>query len=109
MQSSRRMKTVTTVVTLDRDVTGSALEGLRGLADWLEVRGDVDLARLRRHFGGKLLFTLEGVRDDRERRARLIDAAGHYDLVSLEPRDLVPRVLDAVAPERRVISATHLE
>src|SRR5882672_4313672 len=103
------MKSVTTVVTLDRDVPGGTLEGLRGLADWLEVHGDVDLGRLRRHFDGKLLFTLDAGADDRERRARLIEAAGRYDLVNLEPRDLVPRVLEAIAPERRVISTAQLE
>jgi 3-dehydroquinate dehydratase/shikimate dehydrogenase len=103
------MKSVTTVVTLDRDVPGGTLEGLSGLADWLEVRGDVDLGRLRRHFGGKLLFTLDGDADARGRRARLIEAAGRYDLVTLEPRDLVPRVLEAIAPERRVISTKQLE
>ncbi len=102
------------VATLDRDVTRGALEAARGVADWLEVRADladeIDVGRLRRHFGGKLLFTLRS-RDagHRLRRARLIEAAARYDLVDLEPHDLVPRVLDAIAPERRVISSTSLD
>ena len=115
-----RMKPLTIVATLDRDVTRGALEAADVLASWLEVRadlaGDIDLARLRRHFGGKLLFTLrsrgeggESHAGDRERRARLISAAERYDLIDLEPRDLVPRVLEAIAPERRVLSTSHID
>jgi len=114
------MKTVTIVATLDRDVTRAALEAASVSAAWLEVRadlaGEVDVARLRRHFDGKLLFTLRGRGEggeshagDRERRARLISAAERYDLIDLEPRDLVPRVLEAIEPERRVLSTAHLD
>lgn len=109
------MHETTVVATLDRDVTRSALEAARGIASWLEVRGDlageVDVARLRRHFPGRLLFTLrsrpEGGASEAtkgERRERLIRAAEHYDLIDLEAQDLVPRVLAAVPPERRVLS-----
>jgi 3-dehydroquinate dehydratase / shikimate dehydrogenase len=42
---------------------------------------------------------------DEERHARLIAAAAHFDLVDLElARDLRPRVLNAIPPERRVVS-----
>src|SRR5437763_8414603 len=109
------MQEITVAATLDRDVTRSALEAARGVASWLEVRGDlageVDVARLRRHFPGKLLFTLRsrgelGASDatSGERRGRLIRAAEQYDLIDLEAQDLVPRVLGAIAPERRVLS-----
>lgn len=85
-------------------------------ADWLEVRadlvGDLDPAALRRAFPGKLLYTLrsraEGGAADaspERRKRRLIDAASRYDLVDLEmARDLVPEVLRAVPPSKRVIS-----
>lgn len=85
-------------------------------ADWLEVRsdlvGDLDAGPVRRIFAGQLLYTLrsrseggafEGSAERRKRR--LLDAAKKYDLVDLEmARDLVPEVLKAVPPERRVIS-----
>src|SRR5207244_4985732 len=65
---------------------------------------------------GKLRFTPrsrgeggESHAGDRERRSRLISAAERYDLVELEPHDLVPRVLEAIAPERRVLSTTHVD
>jgi 3-dehydroquinate dehydratase/shikimate dehydrogenase len=94
------------------ELAGSALAA----ADWLEVRadlvGDLDPKPLRRIFRGKLLYTLrsraEGgaveVSPERRKR-RILDAAARYDLVDLElARDLVPEVLRAVPPERRVIS-----
>src|SRR5438067_1873748 len=108
------MKDLTIVASIDRDVTRGALEAARGVASWLEVRaeqaGEIDAARLRRHFGGKLLFTLRD-RDesDRRRRGRLIEAASRFDLVDLQLQDLVPRVLEAIAPERRVLSTTRLD
>src|SRR2546421_11052813 len=89
LRTSRFMQEITVAATLDRDVTRSALEAARGVASWLEVRGDlageVDVARLRRHFPGKLLFALRsrgerGASDatSSERRERLIRAAQHY-------------------------------
>jgi 3-dehydroquinate dehydratase/shikimate dehydrogenase len=93
----------------------SDLEGI----DWLEVRADLvgdlipaDVARLARLFPGKLLYTLrsraEGGASEsstERRKKRLIEAAGRYDLVDLEAaRDLVPEVLKAVPPEKRVVS-----
>ncbi|HEX4811574.1 MAG TPA: type I 3-dehydroquinate dehydratase [Nonomuraea sp.] len=81
----------------------------------LEVRadlaGDVDPVALRGVFSGGLLYTLRSAAEggrcadppDR-RRARLLAAADRYDVVELEARDLHPDVLDAIAPERRVIA-----
>lgn len=85
-------------------------------ADWVEVRadlvGDLDPALVRRIFPGQLLYTLrsraeggafEGSPERRKRR--LLDAARRYDFVDLEmARDLVPEVLKAIPPERRVLS-----
>lgn len=85
-------------------------------ADWLEVRadlvGDLDPAPLRRVFPGRLLYTLRSRAEGgaveispERRKRRLLDAAERYDLVDLEmARDLVPEILRAVAPARRVIS-----
>src|SRR6185436_12827318 len=95
---------------------GDGLEAeLEGVA-WLEVRADLvgDLAPepLRSRFSGKLLYTLrsraeggawEGSPERRKRR--LLDAAERFDLIDLEcARDLVPDVLKAIPPEKRVIS-----
>jgi len=84
--------------------------------DWLEVRadllGDIDPEPLRRQFAGKLLYTLrsraEGGGYDgsaERRRRRIVEAAARYDRVDLEAaRDLRADVLDAVPPERRIVS-----
>lgn len=88
------------------------LEGV----EWLEVRadllGDLDPQTLRARFPGKLLYTLrsraeggasEGSAERRKRR--LIEAAQVYDRVDLEmARDLVPDVLKAIPPEKRLLS-----
>src|SRR2546423_11413334 len=99
------MKDLTLVASIDRDVTRGALEAARGVARWLEVRadqaGEIDAARLRRHFGGKLLFALrDGDDRDRQRRSRLFEAASRFDLFDLQLQDLVPRVLQAITPRR---------
>jgi 3-dehydroquinate dehydratase/shikimate dehydrogenase len=83
---------------------------------WLEVRadmvGEIDPRSLRARFSGQLLYTLrsriEGGRFDgcaEARRQRILTASRSYDLIDLEgERDLVPAVLDAIPPARRVIS-----
>ncbi|MEA2564008.1 MAG: 3-dehydroquinate dehydratase / shikimate dehydrogenase [Acidobacteriota bacterium] len=107
-----------TRATLIATLTAPPSRELEGLADadWLEVRGDLvgdlDPALVRRIFPGQLLYTLrsraeggafEGSAERRKRR--LVDAARRYDFVDLEmARDLVPEVLKAIPPERRVIS-----
>lgn len=82
----------------------------------LEVRadliGEVDVARLRERFDGRLLYTLrsrveggKGENDAAVRRARFAEAVAHYDLVDLEAnRDLDEETLDLVEPEKRLIS-----
>jgi 3-dehydroquinate dehydratase / shikimate dehydrogenase len=111
----------TLVATLTSPVpsgAGGPLPDLSGVA-WLEVRadllGDLDpvaLRILRAAFPGPLLYTLRSRAEGgafegsaERRRRRLLDAAAAYDLLDLEcERDLSPEVLQAVAPERRVVS-----
>ena len=95
---------------------GAELMALAGSVEWLEVRadlvGDINPEWLRSQFRGNLLYTLRS-RDEgglseassEERRARLLHAAQHYDLVDLEgDRDLVAGLVDRIPPERRLIS-----
>jgi 3-dehydroquinate dehydratase/shikimate dehydrogenase len=85
-------------------------------AEYLEVRADLcgepDPAALRRHVGGRLIYTLRSAchggrcADPPPVRHRRLAAAAHgYDLIDLEAdHDLVPEVLDAVPAQRRRIS-----
>lgn len=94
----------------------AALAGLAGRADWLELRadrvGDVPAERLRASFPGRLLYTLRSRAEGgsfsspREaRRRRIATASAGFDFVDLEAeRDLARDLLDAVEPERRVVS-----
>lgn len=99
--------------------SAASLELLRGLpraVEWVELRADrvagIDADRLRRDFGGRLLYSLRsrdrggGGPDDRgERGPLLAAAAGRFDLVELEAeRDLGSWLLARVPPERRLIS-----
>lgn len=82
----------------------------------LEIRadllGELDRDWIGERFAGPTLYTLrsraEGGLSDlpaERRRGRLTAAAESHELVDLElERDLVPEVLDAIPPERRVIS-----
>lgn len=110
-----RATLVATVTTLPEGSLVPLMEGLEGV-DWLEVRadlvGDLDAARLRRLFSGKILYTLrsraEGGASDassERRKRRIVEAADRFDLVDLEAaRDLSPEVLEAVPPGKRVLS-----
>ncbi len=109
------MRTTTIVTVLD-SLPGSAEVLCECAADWLELRadlaGDAAAAWLRGRFSGLLLYTLRsrahGGSADGERISRLLRAAETFDLIDLEPDDLVPAVLDAIPPPRRIISA-HLQ
>ncbi len=106
----------TLVATLTEPPTPEALAPLAGRADVLEVRadllGDPAAAGLRAAFPGELLYTLRsraqgGASDDgaAARRARLLAAASAYDLVDLEGEDdFHPDLLEAIPPERRLVS-----
>jgi 3-dehydroquinate dehydratase/shikimate dehydrogenase len=102
----------TIVATLDvaPSPNGDEIRRLARVADWLEVRGDrvghVDPTWLRRRFPGPLLFSLglNGL-EASERRRRLLRASTEYDFVDISAAsDLDSQILDAVPPERRVVS-----
>ena len=109
-----RATLVATVTTVPAGGIESLAADLAGVA-WLEVRadlvGDLDPAGLR-FFPGRLLYTLRSRAESgafegspEKRKRRLIEAASRYDLVDLEvARDLLPEILKAVPPERRVLS-----
>ena len=94
----------------------AALERSAVEADWLEVRadlvGDREPGALRACFPGRLLYTLRSRAEGgafagrtEARHRRIAEAAAGYDLIDLEgERDLVPELLAAVPPERRLIS-----
>ena len=117
-ETSKIMSRATLVATISSLSRGSdTLNGLDWkLADWLEIRADLmpdpDPITFRLGFNGRLLYSLrsgsQGGLDDSSngaRHRRLTRAAGAYDLVELEgDRDLVPALLNRIAPERRVIS-----
>jgi 3-dehydroquinate dehydratase/shikimate dehydrogenase len=83
---------------------------------WLQVRadvvGDINLDWLRKHFDGKLIYTLRSREEHGDfagaawqRQRRLLKAAKDYDLIDLEgERDLLPELLEAIPPGKRLIS-----
>jgi 3-dehydroquinate dehydratase/shikimate dehydrogenase len=86
------------------------VSGLQVRADRV---GDISPGRLRQVFGGMLLYTLGGAQRDGstggdrlDRSRRLIAAAAEgYDLIELDgERDLSANVLEAISPEKRLIS-----
>ena len=95
---------------------GVELAGLPHTIKWLEVRadltGDLEPAWLRKHFAGKLLYTLRSQAEGgsftgtaQQRRQCLLKAAQDYDLIDLEgERDLLPEILEAIPPDKRLIS-----
>lgn len=110
------MQTATLVATLTSPPEALTEPVPDGVA-WVEVRadlvGDLDPAALRQAWPGKLLlYTLRSRTEGgaieispERRKRRLLDAAARYDLVDLElARDLLPEILDAVPPGRRVVS-----
>jgi 3-dehydroquinate dehydratase / shikimate dehydrogenase len=106
---TRRAVLVATLTT-PPSAGGRELATLPEAVQWLEVRadlvGDLPPDWLRSHFPGRLLYTLRsrveggaGTESRQERRARLLEAAPHYDLVDLEgERDLRPDLLQAIPP-----------
>ncbi len=110
------------VATLTRLPTRAEIAALPDGVSWLEVRadlvGDPDeaaLAALASGFDGGLIYTLRsaaeggaGPSDPMSRAERLARAAARPDLfplIDLEAdRDLVPGLLAALSPERRILS-----
>ncbi len=69
-----------------------------------DVTGDLEPAWLRQRFAGSLLYVLRNA-DPAERHRRLLHAArAGYDLIELGPQDLVPELLEAIPPRRRVLA-----
>lgn len=104
------MAHATVVATIDRfPLTEDDLAAVAPIASILELRadraGEVDPDWLRGHFKGEVLYTAGATTCTvRERRQRLRDAAASWDLVTLEPGDLVESVLRAIPPEKRIIA-----
>lgn len=108
--------TINAVLTDPSSSTDVESHALRHGTDLVEVRadliGDLDPARLRERFGARLLYCLRSLGQGGEfdgsseqRRARLLAAAEHYDVVDLEAEhDLVPELLDRVPARQRRIS-----
>jgi 3-dehydroquinate dehydratase/shikimate dehydrogenase len=104
----------TVVATVTEEPTEGLTQELEGRASILEVRadlaGDLGADVLRQGFPGELLYTLrsaaeggQGPNDSAERAGRLAAAAGSYDLVDLEGRDLRAGV-EAVPAAKRLLS-----
>lgn len=95
---------------------GENLLALPDTVEWLEVRadlvGDYDVEWLRRHFGGRLIYSLRSHAEGGnapdcfdQRHERLLAATAHYDLIELEgERDLIPELLSAIPSWQRLIS-----
>ena len=96
--------------------SGEELAALPDSVDWLEVRadvvGDINPEWLRRHFKGRLLYSLrsraaggDSLDSLPERHQRLETAALHYDRVELEAdRDFTPGLLRKIPAEQRLAS-----
>ena len=101
-----------------RDVSeGGVFPAAVDYCEWLEVRADLipefDPAELRERCKGRpLLYTLRSSKEEghsrfslAQRHRQLRTAAEAYDFVTLEgERDLVPEVLKAITPERRIVT-----
>jgi 3-dehydroquinate dehydratase/shikimate dehydrogenase len=115
VEPTARAASVVAVLTTRPDADGRELRELPAAVSHLEIRadlvGDLDPAWLRRHFAGKLIYTLRSAGhggrfadSPQVRRTRLATAAAGYDLVDLEAStDLVPDVLSRVRPTQRRI------
>ena len=108
--------TIVATVVSAPECDGEEVSSLPTTVKWVEVRsdlaGDRDASALRSRFPGKLIYTLRSSAEsgcfdgtDETRRRRLLKAAKDYDVIDLEgERDLVPEVLSAIPPNRRMIS-----
>src|SRR5215469_9312743 len=109
------MKRAVVVASISSSEWSSEIARIPPGADWLEV--DVCGGRclsaeeVRARFSGAIIFTLgAGSKQGcwltaAERRVRLRQAATGYDIIDLDASaDLTPETLQAVPPERRMIS-----
>lgn len=109
------MDQATIAVSLSEPLSAGTLAALPRETGLLEIRadllGDPDVAWLRHHFAGKLLYSLRSTHEggtsdltNGSRRERLLRAAAEYDYVELSTYDLAPRTLAGIPPERRIIT-----
>lgn len=118
MERTALMTEATIVATLMTPLkyAGEELLSLPATVKWLQVRadvaGDVNPDWLRKRFDGGLIYTLRSREEHggfagsvRQRQQSLLKAAKDYDLIDLEgSRDLVPELLEAIPPDKRMIS-----
>jgi 3-dehydroquinate dehydratase / shikimate dehydrogenase len=118
MERTEFMTEVAIVATLTTPLkyAGEELFSLPITVKWLQVRadvvGDINPDWLRKHFDGKLIYTLRSQEEHGDfsgaawqRHRRLLKAAKDYDLIDLEgERDLLPELLEAIPPGKRLIS-----
>jgi 3-dehydroquinate dehydratase / shikimate dehydrogenase len=118
MERTAFMTEATIVATLMTPLkyAGEELLSLPATVKWLQVRadvvGDINPDWLRKHFDGKLIYTLRSREEHggfagsaRQRQQSLLKAAKDYDLIDLEgARDLEPELLEAIPPGKRLIS-----
>ena len=118
MERTALMTEATIVATLMTPLkyAGEELLSLPATVKWLQVRadvvGDINPEWLRKHFDGKLIYTLRSREEHggfagsaRQRQESLLKAAKDYDLIDLEgSRDLAPELLEAIPPGKRLIS-----
>jgi 3-dehydroquinate dehydratase / shikimate dehydrogenase len=118
MEGTQLMTEATIVATLMTPLkyAGEELLSLPITVKWLQVRadvvGDINPDWLRKHFDGKLIYTLRSQEEHGDfagaawqRQRRLLKAAKDYDLIDLEgERDLLPELLEAIPPGKRLIS-----
>ena len=77
-----------------------------------DLAGDIDAAQIRQQSACRLIYSLRsqaqgGASSDSDsiRHRRLLAAAQHFDIVELDAeRDMVPRLLAAIEPARRLVS-----
>jgi 3-dehydroquinate dehydratase/shikimate dehydrogenase len=99
--------------------SASAMAGLRSLPSVVgtinlraDLAGDIDPSDIRRRCRCRVLYSLYSCsragatkQPDRLRHRRLLDAARRFDFIELEAEhDIVPQLLSAIEPSRRVIS-----
>jgi 3-dehydroquinate dehydratase/shikimate dehydrogenase len=118
MERTALMTEATIVATLMTPLkyAGEELLSLPATVKWLQVRadvvGDINPDWLRKHFDGKLIYTLRSREEHggfagsaQQRQQSLLKAAKDYDLIDLEgSRDLEPELLEAIPPDKRLIS-----
>jgi 3-dehydroquinate dehydratase / shikimate dehydrogenase len=118
MERTALMAEATLVATLMTPLkyAGEELLSLPATVKWLQVRadvvGDINPEWLRKHFDGKLIYTLRSREEHggfagsaQQRQQSLLNAAKDYDLIDLEgSRDLTPELLEAIPPSQRLIS-----